>query len=228
MRKFLLIINILISISVCGQDRMKLVDWGVKGGFNSDICIIDELRFSGDIIDYTENTYRVGISGSAFFRLNITKVYLQLESGYNFTRGGLDFAFTNENGEKNPTNLSWEFSSLSAPLLIGYHVIKEPPYGLNFFVGPKITTIFKANNNFKINTTNYPLDFDFKQFNYSVVCGIGFNISGLFFDFRYDFGISPILNGITYSTPIDSEDPFGKIELKNRMNSIRFSLGYIF
>jgi len=228
MKKILLILGVFFSISVCGQDRDKLIDWGVKGGFNSDICVIDELSFSGNRIDYTENTYRVGISGSAFIRLNIKKVYLQLESGYNFSRGGLDFVFMNEDNEKNPTNLSWEFNSLSAPLLIGYHIIKESPYGLNFFIGPKVTTIFEAKNNFKINTTNYPLNFDFKQFNYSMVCGVGLNISGLFFDFRYDFGLTPILNNITYSTPIDSKDPFGKIELKNRMNSIRFSLGYIF
>lgn len=227
-RSIFLIISIFVSVTAFGQDRFKAIDWGIKGGVNSDICIIDELSIAENAIDYTENTYRVGISGDVFIRLNIDKMYIQLEPGYNFSRGGLEFSFTDEDGAKNPIGLSWEFNSLSAPLLLGYHLIKEPPYGLNFFVGPKIATIFKSKNNFTISTTNYPLDFDFKRFNFGAVCGIGLNISGLFFDFRYEFGITHILNDITYSIPIETEDPFGKIVLKNRMNSISFSVGYIF
>lgn len=210
------------------QDIEKRIDWGIKGGFNSDICMIDNLNIDGSRIDYSENTYRVGVSVNVFLRLNIDKVYIQFEPGYQFTRGGLEFTFIDKTDTKNLTNLSWEFNNVSAPLLVGYHFINEPPYRLSFFAGPKISKIFKSKNNFRIDQNNYPLDFDFRPIYSHLVCGVGLSISNLFFDFRYEFGLVSLLKDITYSTPFEQENPFGRIELKNRMNSMTFSMGYIF
>ncbi|MDR2475011.1 MAG: PorT family protein [Bacteroidales bacterium] len=228
MKLFLGIFAIILQLlPVFSQNVNKRIDVGLKGGFNSDICMIDEFNIGGNIIDYSENIYRVGLSTSLFMRLNLGKTYLQLEPSYHFSRGGLEFSFFNAKRESNLANLSWEFNSLSSPLLFGYHLIKEPPYGLNCFVGPKISRIFQSNNNFSIDIDNYPLKFDFKSVSFSAVIGIGLNISGLFFDFRYELGLSHTLNDITYINPF-AENPFGKIHLKNRMNSMSFLLGYIF
>lgn len=218
----------LISFGIHAQNKDKPVDWGVKGGFNSDICNITDLSIDGNRIDYSENTYRVGVSGSIFMRLNIERMYVQVEPGYNFTRGGLEFRFTDRLEIRNLANLSWEFNSLSLPVLVGYHIIKQAPYGLNFFAGPKFSTIFKSKNTFSIDTNKYPLDFEFRNYYCSLVGGVGITIGGLFVDFRYDLGLMHLLKDITYTNPFLGEDSFGKIELKNKMNTMSFSLGYIF
>ncbi len=224
----LVLLTCFIYTSGYSQSSNKTIDWGIKAGFNSGLCLIDEFSIDGQNIEHPENIFKVGITGSLFMRLNLNRLYIQTEGGYYFTRGGIDFEFTDRLGQNNMAELSWELNSVGIPVLLGYHLIKQPPYGFTIFAGPKISKIFSSKNTFEIDGNTYPLDYDFKPLNYSLVCGLGINISGLFFDFRYEFGLVNFIDKITYSSPSDKENPFGEIILKNRMNSMSFSMGYMF
>jgi hypothetical protein len=163
-----------------------------------------------------------------FLRLNLKKMYIQTEAGYYFTRGSQEFKFIDDPGNENRADLNWELNSLGIPVLFGYHLVKEPPYGFNIYAGPKISKVFKSKNVFEIDENTYPLEYRFKPFNFSAVCGLGISISRLFIDFRYEFGITNYIDHITYSSPIDNENPFGEIVFKGRMNAMSFSMGFIF
>ncbi|MCL1943672.1 MAG: PorT family protein [Candidatus Azobacteroides sp.] len=217
-----------VGISVFAQDSNKRIDWGLKGGFNSGICLINDFSMDGKEIKHPENIYKVGLTGSLFMRVNLNKMYLQTEAGYYYTRGSLEFNFTDESENNNTVDLSWEFNSMGIPVLFGYHIIKVPPYGFNLYAGPKISKIIVAKKVFNVDHNTYPLNYDFKPHYPSLVCGFGVSISKLFFDFRYEFGLKNYLNGITYTSSSGSENPFGEMIMKGRMNAMSFSGGFIF
>ena len=226
MKYYLLMISMLfVGISVYSQQR---ISWGVKGGFNSGISIIDKLSVDGEDVEYPESIYKIGITGNVFIRLNLKKMYVQMEPEAGIIRGAFSYKFINEYDKPSAAELSWELYSAGVSLPIGYHFIKKSHNEFNLFAGPKISKIFSSRNVFDVGSDTYSMDYKFIPYNYSLLCGIGVAISGLFFDFRYEFGLTSYIDNITYSSDINTKNPFGEITLKSRMNAMSFSLGIIF
>lgn len=121
-------------------------------------------------------------------------------------------------------------TTLDLPILYGYKFIDVHPYGMAFFVGPKVTWVWKKHCSTKftgfhqqeIKEEQYP-------FQYSGVVGLAVNVSNIFFDFRYEVGLHNTIRSITYNTDL-TEAPHneGKIKLEQRKNILSFSVGVIF
>ena len=206
----------------------KRINWGLKAGFNSGICVIDRFSVDGADVEFPESIYKVGLTGSLFLRLSSDKLYIQAEPEYHLIRGAFTYNFINEYENPDIAELSWELHSAGISVPIGYYFIKKASNEFNLFAGPKISKIITSRNIFDRGNNSYSLDYKFKPFNYSVLFGFGVSVSGLFFDFRYEFGLTNYIDNISYSVSNTDETPFGEMILKSRMNTMGFSLGVVF
>ena len=122
-------------------------------------------------------------------------------------------------------------TSIDLPILYGYKFIDVPPYGMAFFVGPKVAWSWKQQTEKEysgyyqqaIRETGYP-------FNYSAVAGLGVNVSNVFFDFRYEIGLHNLTRSIDFDRQATEAPPYNEsmIVVRKRRNVMSFSVGVIF
>lgn len=216
------------------KNKKKLkVSIGMKGGFNSTMMFIDNLSYGDQKISDIENNYKVGYTATIFSRINIKNShFIQPEVSYVISHGSISMSNLQSNAAilKDNAIVKTKISSLEVPILYGYKFIDSYPYGMSFFLGPKIAWTIKKQTSCEysgfyqenIQETINPL-------NYSAVIGLGVNISNIFFDFRYEIGC----NNITQSVVYDKEstiEPYNEKELtmKKHKNVLGFSVGFIF
>ena len=123
--------------------------------------------------------------------------------------------------------------SVDIPVIYGYNVIKQGPYSLAVFGGPKIRYIWNKRSEVSfINFDQKDIKEDLRPLNLSLTIGVAVTISRVFFDFRYDIGMHNISKEVTYQ-PISgsnksSEVSTDEIRFHRRDNVLSFSLGIFF
>lgn len=211
----------------------KVFNFGFKGGFTSTNFIVDGIDIGSYNIEKVQNNYRIGYFGTIFTRFNIKRHYIQTEVSYTVNKGEIRF----EKWGKEADILSPTFSkaiteihSIDIPILYGYNTIKEKNYGLSIFAGPKLRIHLNPESNTSFN--NFTIDGlveDLDKLSPLMVAGASVNIYNVFFDFRYEHGLSNISKNI-YGTKnerffADSKD---KIRINRWYSAISFSLGLMF
>lgn len=119
-------------------------------------------------------------------------------------------------------------------MIYGYNIIKQHPYSLAVFGGPKLRYIPRRHSDVTFDRFDqrdireelYPL-------NMSLTLGVAVTISPVFFDFRYDMGLHNISRRISYKPAYDGsagegDTPSGQIRFQRRENVLSFSLGVFF
>jgi hypothetical protein len=121
--------------------------------------------------------------------------------------------------------------SIDIPVIYGYNVVKEGPYGLAIFGGPKFRYIWNKQSrvtfrNFEASSIKEELN----PFNLSFTLGVSVNISRIFFDFRYDIGLHNISRQVTYlpDTSGTTITPQESLRFHRRDNVLSFSIGVFF
>ena len=116
----------------------------------------------------------------------------------------------------------------------GYNIIKEGPYSLAVFGGPKIRYIWDRQS--KVTFENFDqrdIEEELYPLNVSLTAGVAVTISRIFFDFRYDIGLHNISKRISYK-PVYDENAGEEVPLANqirfhrRENVLSFSFGVFF
>ena len=212
--------------------KNSAINFGVKGGFNSTMLFADHFTIGGTEISNTQNDYKVGYFVSFFLRANFRHHFIQPELSYNINKVS---AFINSYPDnqhilEDKALVKSKMSSFDIPLLYGYKFIDKSPYGMAFFLGPKIAWIW--NKHTDVNYSGfYQQDIreKIKPLNYSAVFGLAVNVSNIFCDFRYEIGA----NNISESIDFDQDATMAphnenKLVFKRRRNVISFSLGVIF
>lgn len=205
------------------------VSFGVRGGFTSSLLRASQFSINEMEVDEVQNYYKIGYFASLFMRINLNRHFLQPEVAYSITR--CDITFQKPNAlEGDMSSIQSSLHSIDIPLLYGYNIIKEPPYSLAVFGGPKLRYIWSKKSNITfvnfdqpdMRETLYPL-------NLSLTLGVNVSISHIFFDFRYDIGLRNISKLVTY-TPylIGNETDVSRISLQRTENVLSFSLGVLF
>lgn len=223
-------------ISSTSQSKLQghPVNFGVKFGFTSALPIVSDLTISGTKIKEIQNNFKIGYLGSVFMRINFNRHFLQPEISYNINRCNITFNKSVE-GDVTPevASNSTFIHSIDVPVIYGYNIIKEGPYSLAIFGGPKIRYIWNKNSeitfeNFDqqgIKESLYPL-------NISFTLGVAVTISRIFFDFRYDIGLHNISRRLTYDASAEGnqslEDTPDEIRFNRRDNVLSFSFGVFF
>ena len=211
----------------------RKTNFGVKLGFNSTMFLVSDFKIKDVTIDGIQNNYKIGYFGAFFMRVNGNRHFVQPEVSYNISRCEISF---DKLGSQHPdiepeyASVSSTIRSVDVPLLYGYLLIKEGPYGMSDFVGPKLRYIWAKQNAIRFDNFDqkgiheelYPLTMN-------VVVGVSINISRIFFDFRYDQGLHNISKSVTYdSVNPDGSTGLSDITFKRRDNVLSFSLGVIF
>ena len=167
-----------------------------------------------------------------FFRFNMKRHFIQPEFTYNVNKGDITFN-KNQNDEILPPDFATIRStihSLEVPLLYGYSFVKSHPYGMALFIGPKLEYIWKKKTKEEFSNFGHDnIQEKLHPINMSSVIGLGVNISNIFFDFRYEIGLTNISKEITYEKNINGEISHEKgIVINRHKNVLSFSLGVIF
>lgn len=235
---FLIAFFMIFSSQVFSQNHWKephqrKVNFGIKGGFNSSMYLVDKFKIKDVTIDEIQNNYKVGYFGAVFLRLNFKRHFIQPEFIYSVSKCEIIF---DKKGSQHP-DIEPDYASINCtlrwielPVMYGYHFIRSGRYGMSFFVGPKFKYIWKQRS--KLEFSNFDqkgINEELYPFNISAVIGLGVNISNIFFDFRYELGIHNISKSVIY----DNISPSGEEQLSTmifdrRCNVLSFSLGVIF
>ena len=123
--------------------------------------------------------------------------------------------------------------SIDIPVIYGYNFIKEGPYSLAVFGGPKVRYIWdrKSDIDFE-NFDQVNIRERLRPLNLSFTVGVSVTISRVFFDFRYDMGLHNISKSVTYDIPADNnaadENTKNEIRFHRRDNVLSFSFGVFF
>ncbi len=209
------------------------VNFGVKFGFNSSLPIVSNLTINGTKIEEIQNYFKIGYLGSVFMRINFDRHFLQPEISYNINRCNITFNKPAEDDAaleiaSNTTSIH----SIDVPVIYGYNVIKEGPYSLAIFGGPKIRYIWQCEVTFE-NFDQQGIKEKFRPLNLSFTLGVAVTISRVFFDFRYDIGLHNISRRVTYDVGTENnqnleDTPANEIRFARRDNVLSFSLGVFF
>ncbi len=243
MKRTLLLLLSLLMISWVNaqqthQDKIerpntRKVNFGIKAGFNSSMFLVSDFKIKDVTIDEIQNNFQIGYFGAFFMRINMKKHFLQPEISYNISRCEITF---DKLGSQHPdiepeyASVASSIHSIDFPVLYGYNVVKEGPYGMSLFAGPKLRYIWGKQNTITFdNFDQKGIQEELYPFNVNVVVGVAVNISRIFFDFRYEQGLRNISKSVTY----DSLNPDGSlgvsdITFRRRDNVLSFSLGVIF
>ena len=227
----ILILCLCSALTFAQQKRVAPINYGVKSGFSSTIYTVDKLVVTGAPI----NDYRAKSEISQFYTIfargNIKRHYIQTEVSYNISNYTIEFSSDQWNSLAQPHEksvFSTKITGFEVPLYYGYHIVKEGPYGLSIYFGPKAKFILSDYS--KHTFTNSP----YKQFNeniypinFSLMTGLGINISRIFFDFSFEYGLQNISNGFV---TIDTEEKESTNDLifNRRKNVLSFSVGFMF
>lgn len=214
------------------------VNFGIKGGFTSSLFLVSNFSVNGVAIDEIQNNYKIGYFGSLFMRINFDRHFLQPEISYNVNRCNITFEKTlpeDAPAGTIPTEASITSSihSIDIPVIYGYNFIKEGPYSLAAFGGPKIRYIWdkKSEVTFE-NFDQLNIKEELRPLNLSFTVGVAVTISRVFFDFRYDIGLHNISKRVTCEAPADNSADetasSNEIRFHRRDNVLSFSLGVFF
>ncbi|MDO4163908.1 MAG: porin family protein [Bacteroides sp.] len=212
------------------------VNFGIKGGFTSSLFLIQHLTVNGVSIDEVQNNYKIGYFASIFMRINFGRHFLQPEVSYNINRCNITFdkplaedAAVDAVPEE--ASITSSIHSIDIPVIYGYNFIKEGPYSLAVFGGPKIRYILPHQTSVTFdNFDQTDIHESLYNLNVSATVGVAVTISRIFFDFRYDIGLHNISKRIAYGiSSDDTETAVGNgIRFQRRDNVLSFSFGVFF
>ena len=254
-RTFLLVIFLTVAALAYGQpsatstadvpstgEKRKLetsVNFGAKGGFTASLFLVSDLSINGQRIDQIQNNYKIGYFASMFMRINFDRHFLQPELSYTINRCNITFdkplpAEAPEGTLPEQGSITSSIHSVEFPVIYGYNLIKEGPYSLAVFAGPKLRFIWDKKS--KVTFENFNMDNIHEElypFNVSLTLGVAVTISRIFFDFRYDIGLHNISKKITYDMPElqpspGENMPDQEIRFTRRDNVLSFSFGVFF
>lgn len=213
------------------------INFGAKGGFTSSLSFISAFNINGTDIDEVQNNYKIGYFASIFMRINFDRHFLQPEISYNINRGNITFekpqsGNTIAGSIHQEASITSKIHSIDFPILYGYNIIKEGPYSLAIFGGPKIRYIWGKKSEITFdNFDQKNIREKLRPLNLSFTVGTSVTISRIFFDFRYDIGLHNISKHVTCDTPdnsLEAETATNEIRFHRTDNVLSFSFGVFF
>lgn len=164
-------------------------------------------------------------------RINFERHFLQPEISYNINRCNITFEKPAEDDAPlEMASITSSIHSIDIPVIYGYNVIKEGPYSLAVFGGPKFRYIWNKKSEVTFeNFDQQEISEKLRPLNLSFTLGVAVTISRIFFDFRYDIGLHNISRKVTYDDGTNGEiPPVDEIRFHRRDNVLSFSLGVFF
>lgn len=214
--------------------HVKSFNWGAKIGFNSILPVINSFVVDGvEIQNETRVEYKVGNMGAVFCRLNLDRFFIQPSLSLHKNESDIYFRLPEEPGAITPVfkgdmdkKLNLKIYSVDLPVMIGYNIVKEAPFGLSIMAGGKVKHNFNIRYTSNLDGYQEKYTSDDNPFRVNLVGGIGVTLWQLFFDFTYEVGIN---HRETDFKEVRTNEPLpNNIVLDKRLNMMSFSLGVLF
>jgi hypothetical protein len=204
MKKFLLLMVVIIGLTISSNAQTK---FGVKAALNIS-------NFSGD--DFDDLDSRTAAAFGVFAQISINdKLTFQPELLYSMQ--GAESSYS-ESGYESEDKIKVDY--LQIPLLMKYYVIE----GLSINAGPQIGFLLSAKDDWEYNYDEGSEEGEedikdyFKSMDFGLAFGLGYELqSGLGFDFRYNLGLSNIVE----------EDEMG-MDAEGKNSVIQFAVIFAF
>lgn len=228
---FILFLCFCSALTYARQREIALINYGVKGGFSSTLYEINELTIASQPINEHMAKSEISSFYTAFVRLNMKRHYIQTEASYNISNYTIEFA----TGQWNPAAMPHDKSAISTqiigvevPLYYGYHILREGPYGMSFFIGPKAKFILMDYSSHTFENIPYSqITESINPLNFSLMTGFGVNIARVFFDFSFEYGLHNISKGFN-TIDIKENESTQDMVFNRRKNVLSFSVGFMF
>lgn len=208
---------------------------GATIGFNTTFPIINSITVDDVELENISLTYKVGHQASVFCRLNMERFFIQPSISWQHTEGDILFtipqtnmqAVANANTPDQKARLEMSKQTILVPVHIGYHIVREGPYGLTFTAGP--TLKYNYNVEYKSSTPASRQEFisESNPFGLNIATGISVQIWQLFFDFIYEFGLNQTESDFK-NKEVLSPETGSNLRIDKRVNVMSFSLGIVF
>ncbi len=207
-------------------------NWGAKIGFSSMLPVVNSFTIEGIPIESTVE-YKVGYMAALFCRLNFDRFFLQPSFAWHHMESAF---FFNMPAEINPLKslpakqmsdqLNLKIHSLALPVMIGYNLVKEKPFGLSIMAGATMKYNYKIQYTTNLDYYDDKYTTDDTRVRVNLIGGIGVTLWQMFFDFTYEVGLN---QRETNFKRVEDDFPLaGNIVLDKRLNMMGFSLGVLF
>lgn len=227
-----LLILLIISMQAYGRQKSSsTINYGLKTGFSSTIYDVRDFSvLSTPITEYTSYS-EISSFYTGFIRFNMKRHYIQTECSYNISKYSISFPIyqwhpVSESREQ--SIIYTKITGIEFPFYYGYHIIKDSSYGMSFYMGPKAKFVLTDISNHvfdklpfsNVAETIYPI-------NFSMMLGLGINISPIFFDFSFEYGLHNISDHFD-TTLFNGEIATDALIFNRRKNVLSFSIGFMF
>ncbi|MDO4755582.1 MAG: porin family protein [Parabacteroides sp.] len=244
MIKKICLIFILISLSFQGKAQSfitnyeeTIFNWGGKIGLNSAIPIVNSITINGVDMENIRLHYNVGYQASVFSRINIQRFYIQPAFTWQYTQGDVRFSIPQQT-ETNPlpgdilnqnsgsqNKITYKAATLVVPVMIGYNLIKEGPFGLSLMAGPSFKYNYKTHYSTNLIDQARKFEDENTPFRLGLTAGVSVNIWRLFIDFNYEFGLNEVISDFHEIGNTNATDQ-STLRIDKRTNLMSFSLGF--
>ncbi|MDR1370658.1 MAG: PorT family protein [Dysgonamonadaceae bacterium] len=224
----MLICGLIYCCSIQAQRELspltsKVVNWGVRVGINAlDFIEVGAIQHDVELgnVSYTN---KVGFTGGAFFRVNLSNFFMQPEVAYNYTQEKFSFGRLTEAGTSSlQTDVNVHYRTLSIPVVAGCNIVKQDHYLLSVYLGPDFRYSYRTS--FDLESAHF-VDKS-PQYNINALIGFSLNVSHLFFDFRYE--INRPDTDIHFADVANAPEFIKDISVKKNENILSFSCGFMF
>ncbi|MDH6305100.1 hypothetical protein M2459_002197 [Parabacteroides sp. PF5-5] len=209
----------------------KVFNWGAKVGLNSTFPVINSITVNGEQAENIHLQYRVGFLAAAFWRVNIDRFFIQPSVSWRYSSGDIRFNLPEEKMATTAVSnvydrLVYKTRSIEAPVLVGYKIVNDYPYGLSLMAGPNFKYNYDVNYSSDIYNSPRKYTSDSTPWGINIVGGVGVTIWRFFFDVTYEFGLNQVDSDFR-DTSVD-EPQGNNIVIDKRTNVLSFSLGFLF
>lgn len=215
------------------QIHDKAFNFGASVGFNATFPVINSLTIDGTEAKDVRVQYKVGYLASVFCRVNIERFFIQPSLAWYDSEGEMYFNLPSPDGSvtnqstdlETKDRLTIHTKSLEMPIMIGYSLVKEGPYGLSLMVGPKFKYNYKVKYTSNFSDSRHEYTSESTPWGVNIRTGVGVSIWRLFFDFVYEFGLNQVESDFKDKSPSATHHD---IRIDKRTNVMSFSLGFLF
>lgn len=211
------------------QAHEQPFDISARVGFNSAFPIIHTFTLDGVDIPHRRVHYRVGYLAAITVSINFNRFFIQPSASWYRTHTEVHFSLPETTGSEAILpggSLEEEINSLEVPVLIGYHLVRESPYGLNVKFGPKGIYQYRSDYQFEGVASGFHFEGNNIPYGLNFVTAVGVTIGRLFLDFSYEFGLHNIRSTFALNDAASSTTHI--LLYERRTNLLSFSLGFNF
>lgn len=202
----------------------RKLNYGVMAGCGSTMMFMQDIHVGGYSADSYTISSDVGFILSAFGRVNIDRYYLQTGLSFYHSKSSISFKYSDMQGNTSGQTFSVDDKFFQIPFLFGVNLVKQEPYSLSLFVGPKLVMpLPSVNYAYYSGFGNAHVDENMRDIALSATIGVNLSISNILLCFGYDLGITPPSDGLLTSTIQNADSP--EVVMKRRTGVLFFSLG---